>query len=180
MPHCVDTTTLPGGDDRNGNPPSKYNPTRRAYGPTHYGMGRMPTTLTFKTNQANEGLDPATQDRGHRLHDQQGDRRPRGGYLLPHCRHDATGRTGDDDGGHSKLTSHRTVGEPPPCQHCRHDWHCSIMSCHAATWAQDHNDNHIRTYADARQNGLSCKPILLISPPSGSRPLGRDNLSLCM
>jgi hypothetical protein len=55
-----------------------------------------------------------------------------------------------DDEGHSKFTSHRTVGESPPCQQCHHDRHCSIMPRHAATWAQDHNNNHTWTCADAK------------------------------
>jgi hypothetical protein len=111
-------------------------------------------TLTFKANQANEGPDLAARGRGHRLHDQQSGQQPRGGYLLPHCRHDATRRTGDDDEGHGELTSHGAVGEPPPCQQCRHDRHCSITPCHAVTWAQDHDDNHTRTYADAKTRRL--------------------------
>jgi hypothetical protein len=80
-PRCADKTAPPGGDDRYGDPPSKYGLTTRVYGPTHYGMGLMTMALTFKANQANEGLDPAAQDRGYRLHDQQ--RQPTTRWRLP-------------------------------------------------------------------------------------------------
>ena len=72
MPCYADKTTPPGGDNWYGNPPSKYIPTRRAYGPTHYRMGHTTVTLTFKANQANKDLDPTARDRGRRLYDQQG------------------------------------------------------------------------------------------------------------
>jgi hypothetical protein len=36
--------------------------------------------------------------------------------AATYSRTDATGRTGDDDEGHGELTSHRTAGEPTPCQ----------------------------------------------------------------
>jgi hypothetical protein len=113
-------------------------------------MGLTATALTSKANQANEDLNPTARDRGYWLHDQQGDQRLGDGYLLPHCRHDAPGRTGDDNEGHGKLTSHRIAGESTPCQQCRHDRHCSIMPHHAATWAQDHDNNHAWTYADTK------------------------------
>jgi hypothetical protein len=115
-PRSADKTILLDGDDPYGNPPSKYDPIRWAYGPTHYEMGRLTTTLIFKTNQASEGLDLVARDRGHRLHNVKGDRQPRSNHLLPHCRHDATGRIADDDEGHVKLMSHRTVGESPSHQ----------------------------------------------------------------
>jgi hypothetical protein len=70
LPHTTDKTRPPSGDDKYNRPPSKYGLTGRAYDPTHYGMGLMTTVLTFKANQANEGHDPKTQDRGHRFHDQ--------------------------------------------------------------------------------------------------------------
>ena len=54
-----------GGDNRYGDPPSKYSLTRWVYGPTHYGMGLTNTALTSKANQANEGHDPEAQDHGH-------------------------------------------------------------------------------------------------------------------
>jgi hypothetical protein len=69
--HAVDKIGPPDGDDRYGNPLSKYGLMRWAYGPTHYGMELMTTTLTFKANQANEGHVLGAWDRGHRLHDQQ-------------------------------------------------------------------------------------------------------------
>jgi hypothetical protein len=57
MPQCAEKTTPPGGDDRYGVPPSKLIATRRAYGLTHYGMGRTTLVLTFKNGQATGNLD---------------------------------------------------------------------------------------------------------------------------
>jgi hypothetical protein len=71
-------------------------------------MGLTTTVLTSKAIQANEGQDPGARDHGHRLHDQQDNRRPRSSYLL--------------------------LYDAP----------------HVATWAQDHDDNHVRTHADTK------------------------------
>jgi hypothetical protein len=79
-------------------------------------MGLTTMALTFKANQANEGLDPAAWDLDYWLHDQQGDLRPNDGYLLPHCRHGAHKRMGDDEEGHGETTSHKMAREPPPYQ----------------------------------------------------------------
>jgi hypothetical protein len=67
----MDKTTPPSGDDRYDTPPSKPSLTRRAYGPTRYGMGRMTPALTFKTGQATKGLDLTDQGQGHWYHDKQ-------------------------------------------------------------------------------------------------------------
>jgi hypothetical protein len=75
---------------------------------------------------------------------------PGGGYLPLYWHHDAIWRIGDDDKGHGKLTSRRTDCEPPSCEQCHHDQHCSIMSCHVMTWEQDHDDNYTRTCTNAR------------------------------
>jgi hypothetical protein len=56
-PCCADKIAPPGGDDRYGDPPSKYSPIGWAYSATHYGIGLIATALTFKANQANEGHD---------------------------------------------------------------------------------------------------------------------------
>ena len=72
------------------------------------------------------------------------------GNLLPYYHHDASKRIGDDDEGHGKTMSCRIVGESPPCQQCRYDWHCSITIRHAMTWKQDHDDDHTMTCTGAR------------------------------
>ena len=61
--------------------------------------------------------------------------------VATYSRTDATRRTGDDDEGHSEPTSYRTAGEPPLCQQCRHDRHCSTTPCNTTTWEQDRNDH---------------------------------------
>jgi hypothetical protein len=100
--------------------------------------------------------------------------------AAAYSRTDATRSTGDDDKGHSELTSHRTVGEPTPCQQCRHDRHCSITPHRAATWTQNHDDNHAQTCTNTKIRPPSLQAKIASSLPLGSRPLGRENLSLCM
>jgi hypothetical protein len=51
--------------------------------------------------------------------------------------------------------------------------HCSITSHHATTWTYDHDDNHVQT-CTTRRHCLQAKLARL--SPSGSRPLGRENL----
>jgi hypothetical protein len=90
----------------------------------------------------------------------------------------------DDDEGHDKFTSHRTVGEPPPCQQCPHDRQCSIMPWHATTWAQDHEDNHTQMCADAKTRWPSMKakftsfPSLRLTTTLFGGPLSVCNLAL--
>jgi hypothetical protein len=66
--HAADEIGSSSGNDRYGEPPSKYAPTGWAYGPTDYRMGLTTTALTFKSNQVNEGHDPRARDRDLRLH----------------------------------------------------------------------------------------------------------------
>jgi hypothetical protein len=147
-------TTSSSGDGQYGDPPSKYE-TRRMYDSIHYGMGSMTAALTFEAIQANKGHDPKARDRGRRLHKQQDDQRPRGGYQLPY---NAPGRPGDDDEGHGEITLRRMVGKPSPCLQCHHGRYSSTTPHHAATWAQDHDDNHARTCTTPRQDSVTCKP----------------------
>ena len=71
-PRCAEKTAPLGGDDWYSDPPSKYGPMRRVYGPTHYMIGLTTTALTFKANQANKGHDSEARNRCHQLRDQQG------------------------------------------------------------------------------------------------------------
>ena len=60
--HAVVETGPPSGDDRYGDPSSKYGPTRQVYDPTHYKMVFMTVALTFEAVQANEGHDPRARE----------------------------------------------------------------------------------------------------------------------
>ena len=51
-----------------------------------------------------------------------------------------------------ETISHRMDGEPPPCLQCHHGRHSSTTSQRAATWPQDHDDNHAPTYSTRRRN----------------------------
>jgi hypothetical protein len=64
--HAADKTGPPSGDDKYGEPPSKYGLIGWAYDPIHYGIGISATSLTFKANQTNKGHDPEARDHGHR------------------------------------------------------------------------------------------------------------------
>jgi hypothetical protein len=110
-----------------------------------------------------------------------GGQRPRSSYLLPRRRHDATKRTGDDDEGHGKITSRRTVYEPPLCQQCRHDRHCSIMACHTATLDQDHDEDHTRMCDDVRTRRacLQAKLTCLSLPRAHDHSVRRTPFSIC-
>jgi hypothetical protein len=55
---CTDKTTPRGGDDLYGTAPSKDSPTRRAYSPTHYGMGRTTPALTLQDLLSRRGPRP--------------------------------------------------------------------------------------------------------------------------
>jgi hypothetical protein len=68
--HAVDKTGPSSGDNKYGEPSSKYGSTGWVYDPIHYGMGLAATVLTFKANQTNKGHDPEARDHGHRHHDQ--------------------------------------------------------------------------------------------------------------
>jgi hypothetical protein len=96
------------------------------------------------------------------------------GYQLLY---DAPRRSEGNDEGHSETTSRRMAGETPPCPQCRHNRYSSTMPHHTATWAQDHDDNHART-CTTKWRYLQAK--LARFPPSGSRPLGQENLLLCI
>jgi hypothetical protein len=142
-------------------PPSKYGPTGRAYGPTHYGMGHTTMTLTFKTDHANEGLNPVAQDQGHRHHNQQRlptnwERSP-APIQMPRRHQENGSKTMTKATASSRCTGQL---EPPPCQQRRHDQHYSITPCHATTWEPDHENNHTRTCADARTRQLSLQAQL--------------------
>jgi hypothetical protein len=76
----------------------------------------------------------------------------------------------------TKTTSHRTAGELIPCLQCHHGRYSSTTPHHAATWAQDHDGNHGQAFITRRRN-LQAK--LARTPPSGSRPLDRENLLPC-
>jgi hypothetical protein len=78
------------------------------YDSTHNGIGATMVALTLEAIQANEGHDPRARDRGHRLHKQQDDQGPRGGYRLLY---DVPGKSGGDDEGHDETTSRKTAGD---------------------------------------------------------------------
>ena len=80
---------------------------------------------------------------------QQGDRRPRDGYQLLY---DAPRNQEAMMKTMVRTTSHRTAGELPSCLQCRHDRHSSTTSHHAATWPQDHDDNHAHTCSPRRRS----------------------------
>jgi hypothetical protein len=56
----------------------------------------------------------------------------------------------------AETTLGRTVGEPSPCLQCRHGRHGSTTPHLTATWAQDHDDNHVRT-CTTRRHSLQAK-----------------------
>jgi hypothetical protein len=104
--------------------------------------------------------------------------------LPSHCHHGAIKRIGDDDEGHGKTTSCRTVGELAACQQCRHNRHCSIMPCHAMTWEQNHNDHdddHTWTCDDGRirQACLQAKFTCFSLPWAHNRLVRKTSLSIC-
>jgi hypothetical protein len=80
-----------------------------------------------------------------------------------------------------KTTSHRIVGEPPPCQQCRHDWHCSITPRHTTTLDQDHDEDHTRTCNDTRTRRacLQAKLTCFSLPRAHDHLAGRTPLSTC-
>lgn len=100
----------------------------------------------------------------------------RGGYVLPHYCHDATRWTGDDDEGHGKVMSRRTVGELPPCQYSAATTN-TIALCHATLRHGEQGYQPTMTMMmimperkmTPRQDR---KFNYLLQPPSGCRPLG--------
>jgi hypothetical protein len=109
-PHNKDKTTPPSSGGQYGDPPSKYDPTRWVYEPTHYGMGFMTAALTFEAIQANEDhdLELGIMDTSSASSKTTNDL---GRYQLPY---DFPGRSGGDDEGHDETMSHRTASESPP------------------------------------------------------------------
>jgi hypothetical protein len=102
---CADKTTPRCSDVRYGTAPSKVSPTRKAYVLTHYGMGR---TILASTSRGQPGHhEPRPRRRGHGPWRHNPKRRQllEGGYLLPHCRHDTTRKTGEHDTSHDAYDS---------------------------------------------------------------------------
>jgi hypothetical protein len=115
-PYCADKITPLDGYDWYGIPPSKYGSTRRVYGPTHYRMGARPWPWLSRLAKPLGTSTPQPRIEATGTTTSKGDRRPRSSYLVLYYHHDAIDRAGDDDKGHDKTMSCRTVDEPPPCQ----------------------------------------------------------------
>jgi hypothetical protein len=58
----------------------------------------------------------------------------------------------------------------------RHDQHCSTMAPHVAMWAQDHDDNHARTYTKTKtrwpslQDKIASFPSLRLTTTRSGEP----------
>jgi hypothetical protein len=80
----------------------------------------------------------------------------------------------------TKATTHRIVGELPPCQQCCHGRHCSTTSCHALVWgARSQWQPCLDVWWHQDKTRSLAGQVYYLLPPSASWPLGsREPLSL--